>query len=164
MWKIKFSLFNIYCLNRRFNIDLLTCKNSILVKLRRSSCFKNKSVYEISKTLKKCIYLENIIVYISSFNALFFINYELINDIISIHHRFIITTAYLMILLEVLSEHYWKLYLQCLRLLTTWIIYIYQISRNEHSSPHQDTRLRQLLTQTSKVWYLQVFSKLVESA
>ena len=62
-------LYLIYCINQRFNIDLLTCKNSILFKLRRSSCFKNKSVYEISKTLKKCIYLENIIVYISSFNA-----------------------------------------------------------------------------------------------
>ena len=65
----------LYCLNQRFNIDLLTFKNSILFKLRRSSCFG------ISKTLKKCIYLENIIVYIRSFNAWFFINYDLINDI-----------------------------------------------------------------------------------
>ena len=57
----------IYCLNQGFNIDLLTCKNSTLFKLRRSSCFKNKSVYEISKNLKKCIYFENIIVYLISF-------------------------------------------------------------------------------------------------
>ena len=47
------------------------------------------------------------------------------------------------------------------RILTASVIHI--STRNEHSSLHSDTRTRQILVKTSKVWDLQVFSKLVES-
>ena len=60
-----------------------------------------------------------------------------------------------------LSGHYWELILYCPKILINSIINI--SNRNELSSPQMINLLYQLLVKTSKVWDLQVFSKLVES-
>ena len=138
------------------------CKKSIYSTSREVVITTNQYI-GFRKLCIKSIHLQNSILYnLLKIQSELFINYELIQRCIFYKSYIHLNYRQHHDSLKVLSGHYWELCLQCLRVLTTWIIYIF-IRKNEHSSPNSDTRLRQLSIKTSKVWYLQVFSKLVES-
>ena len=81
---------------------------------------------------------------------------------LSFEHSIYLNGTIFLYILKALSGHYWELILNCLQILITLILK--KSGKNERSSPSTDSRIHQLLIKTSKVRYLQVFSKLVESA
>ena len=144
------------------------CKKSIYSTSREVVITTNQYI-GFRKLCIKSIHLENSILYnLLKIQSELFINYELIQRCIFYKSYIDLNYRQHHDSLKVLSGHYWELCLQCLRALTTWIIYIsgkMSIAHPTQILDYVSYQLKLVRSDTYKFFqnWLRVFTMLIKS-